>query len=55
MTINEIREWLLRVFPSKFSDEIEDLTFFVPWDVERNIPKIHVDISGVSLDSLWIA
>lgn len=55
MTINEIREWLMKGFDSNLRDEIEDLTFFTPWDFERNIPRIHVDISGVSLDTLWIA
>ena len=55
MTINEVREWLLKVFHSKLSDEIEDLTFFVPWDIERNIPKVTVDVTGIFLDTLWVA
>ncbi|OGP91668.1 MAG: hypothetical protein A2157_06665 [Deltaproteobacteria bacterium RBG_16_47_11] len=55
MTINEVREWLLKVFHSKLSDEIEDLTFFVPWDIERNIPKATVDVTGIFLDTLWVA
>jgi len=55
MTINNVREWLLKVFHSKLSDEIEDLTFFVPWDIEKNIPKVTVDNVGISMNTLWIA
>ena len=55
VTINEIKELLVKGFDSSLSEEIEDLTFFVPWDLERNIPKVTVDIAGVSLDTIWIA
>ena len=55
VTINEIREWLVKGFDSRLREEIEDLTFFVPWDLERNIPKVTVDIAGVSLNTMWIA
>jgi GNAT superfamily N-acetyltransferase len=54
LTINEIREWLLKVFDYRVREEIEDLTFFVPWDLERNIPRVTVHILGVSLDTMWI-
>jgi GNAT superfamily N-acetyltransferase len=53
--INEIKEGLMKVFHSSSREEIRDLTFFVPWDLERNIPRVTVDIKGVSLDVLWIA
>ncbi|MFB0506177.1 MAG: GNAT family N-acetyltransferase [Thermodesulfobacteriota bacterium] len=55
MTINEIKELLVKGFDSSLREEIEDLTFFVPWDLERNIPKVTVDSAGVSLDTMWIA
>jgi GNAT superfamily N-acetyltransferase len=55
MTIDEIQKWFVKEFYSSFREEIDDLTFFIPWDLERNIPKILADISGVSLDTLWIA
>jgi GNAT superfamily N-acetyltransferase len=54
-TISDIRKWIEAKFKSRFSLEIEDLTYFLPWDIERNIPRIHVDPSGVSLDVIWIA
>jgi hypothetical protein len=53
--INEIRERLEKKFNPGFRQEIEDLTYFLPWDMEKNIPRIHVDISAISLDALWIA
>lgn len=54
-TINDIRKWLETRFKSRFRQEIEDLTYFFPWDIETNIPRVHVDTSGVSLDRIWIA
>jgi hypothetical protein len=54
-TISDIRKWIEVRFKSRFSQEIEDLTYFLPWDIEKNIPKIHVDSSGVLLDVIWIA
>lgn len=55
LTIHGIREWLLKVFPSDLRDEIEDLTFFIPWHIERNLPRVNVDVKGVALDTVWIA
>jgi hypothetical protein len=55
LTVNKIREWLVGVFDSNLRDEIEDFSFFVPWDIERNTPRVTVDITGVFLDTLWIA
>jgi GNAT superfamily N-acetyltransferase len=55
MTINEINKGLMKVFGSKHQNEIENLAFFVPWDLERNIPKVTVNITGVSLETVWIA
>jgi hypothetical protein len=53
--INEIRGKLEKKFNPGFRQEIEDLTYFLPWDIEKNIPRIRVDISAISLDTLWIA
>jgi GNAT superfamily N-acetyltransferase len=54
-TINEINKSLMSVFGSNHQMEIENLAFFVPWDLDRNIPKVTVNITGVSLDTVWIA
>ncbi len=54
-TVNEIRGWLMKTFDPILHEEIEDLTFFVPWDLKRNRPKVTVDIAGVLFDAVWIA
>jgi len=54
-TINEVNRWLRKALGPTAGREIEDVTFFVPWDFEKNMPKITVDVSGVFLDTLWIA
>jgi len=54
-TINDIREWLVIKLDSSFQEEIGELTYFVPWDIDKNIPRIPVDTAGVSLDTIWIA
>ncbi len=55
VTINEVNKGLMKTFGSGHRREIEDIAFFVPWDLERNIPKITVDIRGISLDVVWVA
>jgi hypothetical protein len=54
-TINEVDAWLRNAFGPGAGREIEDLTFFVPWDFEMNMPKVTVDVAGVFLDTLWVA
>ncbi len=54
VTINEITKALMKVFGSARRKEIEDLVFFVSWDLERNIPKVIVDTKGISLNAIWI-
>jgi len=54
-TINEIKEWLRKVCDPSLREEIEDLTFFVPWDFETDIPKLMVDEMGTSLPNVWLA
>jgi hypothetical protein len=55
MTINQINKELRKMFGSNHSKEIENLAFFVPWDLERNIPKVTVDVKGISLNAIWVA
>jgi len=49
------REIIKKRFHSQFKREIEELAYFIPWDSERNTPAIRVDISGISLDTVWLA
>jgi GNAT superfamily N-acetyltransferase len=53
--INDTGNLLKKKFHAVSRQEIEDLTYFVPWDIEKNIPKLRVDISKISLVTLWIA
>lgn len=53
--VRSVKEWLGEGAPSHMRAEIEDLTFFVPWDLERNFPKVTVEPNGVSIDRVWLA
>ena len=53
--INDIKKWLVEKSDPGLREEIEELTYFVPWDIEKNIPKVQVDVSGILLDTVWIA
>ena len=55
MTIRQIKERLRKVFDSSLCDEIEDLAFFISWDLQKNIPKLMVDVTTVSMQTLWVA
>jgi hypothetical protein len=54
-TIKDVRDFLRKEFVSSFRREIDDLTYFVPWDIERNLPSVTVDVSGISVNTLWIS
>ena len=54
-TILDIRDCLKTVFKTRFKKETEDLTYFLSWDIARNIPRVDVNIAGVSLDRIWLA
>jgi GNAT superfamily N-acetyltransferase len=53
--IKDIGGSLRRRFHTRFKREIEEVAYFIPWDIERNTPAIRVDISGISLDTVWLA
>ena len=54
-TIKGVRDFLRKEFASGFRREIGELTYFIPWDVERNLPRVAVTVSGISLNTLWIS
>jgi hypothetical protein len=53
--IHEIKDGLMYNLNPSFHQEIEDLTYFFPWDIEKNFPRICVDISSISMGKIWIA
>jgi hypothetical protein len=54
-TIKEVSTWLEQWFSPRFRQEIEDLTYFIPWNIEKNFPEIQVDTTGISIDHIWIS
>jgi hypothetical protein len=54
-TIKEATDFMKKQFSPSLRREIDDLTYFVPWDIEQNFPKVTVDVNGVSLNTLWIS
>lgn len=53
--IHEIQNELRVNLNQSFHQEIENLTYFIPWDIEKNSPRVCVDISSISMDTIWIA
>lgn len=54
-TTNEIKKWLIKRFGNNFLEELEDITFFIPWDIEKNMPMLNIDITKVYMDKIWIS
>jgi hypothetical protein len=46
---------LINRFGMVHDEEIQALTFFIPRDIERNFSIMNIDITGVSLSTVWIA
>jgi GNAT superfamily N-acetyltransferase len=54
-TIGEVRGWI-REDPEGASLDLQgEITYFVPWDLESNRPRLHVDPSGAYFDRIWVA
>ena len=53
-TIKDTEAYLKKKFHARFRSDLDDLTYFVPWDIEKNMPAVRVDISGISLDRVWV-
>ncbi|HOW53665.1 MAG TPA: hypothetical protein PLR60_03340 [Syntrophorhabdaceae bacterium] len=54
MTVKGISEYLVKTFGARAREEIENIVFFVPWNLDENRPDIMVDITGVFLNRVWI-
>lgn len=54
-TIHEVERWLRSRLHLSQREEVEDLAYFVPWDIEMNLPRLHVYDTGIGLETLWIA
>ncbi len=54
-TIKEVEDALRKGLPAGFRHEINEITYFVPWHIEENLPAVSVDIAGISLGTIWIS
>lgn len=53
--VKQTGDSLRKKFQSRFKRDIEELAYFIPWDIKQNIPSIRVDISGISFDTVWLS
>ncbi len=54
-TVSRATEMLAKLTNGEAEDLIPCITFFVPWNLESNQPKIAVDFSSQYIESIWIA
>ncbi|MBW1721263.1 MAG: hypothetical protein JRJ78_04290 [Deltaproteobacteria bacterium] len=54
-TLQRARELLVEELDKSLLVDPEFISWFVSWDLEKNIPRIGVDASGPCLESIWIA
>ncbi len=54
-TTIEVKKWLMKKFGYNFREEIEDLAFFIPWDIGKNMPLLNIDVSKVYLEKIWVS
>jgi hypothetical protein len=55
MMTNQIKRRLRKVLDASLCEEIENLAFFISWDLQKNIPKLMVDVTGISMHTIWVA
>jgi hypothetical protein len=55
-TIIEIMDWIKEHIRLPEREEIQDLAWFIPWNLERNSPLFSIDPANVPyLEQIWIA
>lgn len=54
-TVSRATEALRKLINGEADDLIPCITFFVPWDLKSNQPKITVDFSSSYIETIWIA
>ncbi len=53
--IHDIQTWLRCDLDPSLHEQIGDLTYFIPWDIGKNFPRVCVDMLRLSLETIWIA
>jgi GNAT superfamily N-acetyltransferase len=54
-SISEAKEWMISQLGDSWREDVEELTFFIPWDLEVNRIAVLVDPTGPSLENIWVA
>jgi GNAT superfamily N-acetyltransferase len=55
-TIIEIMDWIKEHVRSSEREDLQDLAWFIPWNLERNSPLFSIDPANVPyLEQIWIA
>jgi hypothetical protein len=54
--IQEVQGWIVSQFKMSQQEVLQDLAFFVPWNLERNSPLFSIDMANSPfLETVWIA
>jgi GNAT superfamily N-acetyltransferase len=55
-TITKIRDWIKEYVKIPEREQLQDLAWFIPWNLERNSPLFSIDPANVPyLEQIWIA
>jgi hypothetical protein len=56
LSVRRGREWLKKTASvTEYGQEIEHTSWFVSWDLKINRPRLCIDMSGTSLETVWMA
>jgi GNAT superfamily N-acetyltransferase len=53
--VGSIQRWLQGGALPPPAPAAEEISYFVPWDLGRNYPRVFADPGGVSVDTIWLA
>jgi hypothetical protein len=55
-TIHEVKGWISSQLKVPHQEVLQDLAFFVPWNLDRNSPLVSVDLANIPyLETVWVA
>ncbi len=55
-TVREIKEWLTAHIRLPEREALQNLAYFIPWNLEKNSPVLSIDPSNVPyFESIWVA
>ena len=54
-TVRQTVDWVRNRLTEEEQPVLDDLTYFISWDLHANQPGIAIDFSGSSVQSVWVA